>query len=265
MEEIKTIDIHYAGRTIALPDLPDYAKFYRKLAAGSWEPRTFDVLARNLDQVTVYVDIGAWIGVTPLWASRIAKAVIAVEPDPKCFDFLRGLAPAYANVTVLQGALSSNAKVTIHAIGGFGSSETSILDIGDGASTIAPGLTMNDIMCHSGSSPAFVKIDIEGYEFLIAHEIAKLRNYQVRGLQIAVHPQLFEKSLAGSWLWRRLRVVWGVWRLSRMFHDLYPPPAMAKYKSVLSYMVFGIIFRGQPRGADFVFESRAANCGSGTR
>jgi FkbM family methyltransferase len=256
---MKTVKISYAGRTVELPDLPDYRKFYGKLAAGTWEPHTFKVLARNLDRDTVYIDIGAWIGVTPFWACKAAKAVIAIEPDPQCLGILRALAPAHANVTVLEGALSQDKQVTIHAVDGFGSSETSILDIGGGESAVAPGITVNEIMRHAGSSPAFVKIDIEGYEFAAIGEIAKLRNYRVRGLQLAVHPQLFEKSLTGNRVWRRLRTAWKVWRLSRVIGGLFPAPTMAKYKSVSSYLVYGILFREQPRGADFVFERSIAD------
>jgi FkbM family methyltransferase len=260
---MKTIDITYAGRTVALPDLPDYRKFYRKLAAGSWEPRTFEVLARNLDRNTVYVDIGAWIGVTPFWASQSAKAVIALEPDPQCCAILDALASIHDNVTVVQGALSADAEVTIHAVGGFGSSETSILDIGDGESAVARGMRLDEIMRKAGSDPAFVKIDIEGYEFIAGGEIARLRHYPVRGLQLAVHPQLFERSLSGTRMWRRIRTVWNVWKLSRMLRDLFPPPAMARYGSVMSYLVFGILLRGEPKGTDFVFEHRTAVGGRG--
>ena len=31
---MKTVEMTYAGRTVPLPDLPEYRKFYRKLAAG---------------------------------------------------------------------------------------------------------------------------------------------------------------------------------------------------------------------------------------
>jgi FkbM family methyltransferase len=256
---MKTVEIHYAGRTVALPDLPDYAKFYRKLAAGLWEPRTFEVLARNLDRETVYIDVGAWIGVTPFWASQIARSVIAVEPDPKCYDILSKLAPEHANVTILHGALSSDPEVTLHAVDGFGSSETTILDIGDVDTATAPGIAMADIMRLAGSSPAFVKIDIEGYEFAAAREIASLQNFRVRGLQLAVHPQLLERSLGGGWLSRRLRAAWGVWKLSRMLDRFLPPPALARYRNILSYIVFGVLFRRQPKGADFVFEGPGRN------
>jgi FkbM family methyltransferase len=251
---MKTVAITYAGRSVALPDLRDYRKFYRKLATGTWEPRTFEVLARHLDRETVYVDIGAWIGVTPFWASHLAKRVIAVEPDPKCCEILRALAPRYDNVTVLEGALSPDRSVTLHAVDGFGSSETSVLDIGEGPRAAAAGFSMDEIMAHAGDAPVFVKIDIEGYEYSAGAEIAKSGGYRLKGLQIAIHPQLYEKSLRGNGLTRRLRTVWKTWKLSRMFRGLFPAPRIAKYRSVTSYLLSGILLRNIPKGADFVFE-----------
>lgn len=251
---MNTVEITYAGRTVALPDLRAYRKFYAKLAAGTWEPNTFAVLGRNLDRDTVYVDIGAWIGVTPFWASQSAKAVVALEPDPQCIEILGALSPAYDNVTVIEGALSADAEVTIHAVGDFGSSETSILNLASGETAAARGVRIDDLMRKAGPDPAFVKIDIEGYEFIASGEIAALRKYPLRGLQLAVHPQLFERSLKGNRIWRRLRTGYAVWKLSRVLAGLFPPPGMAMYSGVMSYLVFGVLFRGKPKGADFVFE-----------
>ena len=59
---MKTAGVTYAGRTVELPDLPEYQKFYRKLASGTWEPRTFEVLAR--------VDMGAPLMATPAISNR---------------------------------------------------------------------------------------------------------------------------------------------------------------------------------------------------
>ena len=253
---MKSIDITYAGRTVALPDLSAYGKFYRKLVAGSWEPRTFEVLARNIDQDTVYVDIGAWIGVTPFWASKTARRVIAVEPDPKCCEILAALAPGYPNVTLLQGALSLGITATVHAVDDFGSSETSMLDIGDGESATVKGLAMEDIMPRASYDPVFVKIDIEGYEYLASGEIAKLIQYRLKGLQLAVHPQLFERSLRGGFLARRAKTLWRTWRLTNILGNFSPPPTIAKYSGVLNYLIFGILFCKKPKGADFLFERK---------
>jgi FkbM family methyltransferase len=249
-----TVDISYAGHTVRLANLPEYQKFYRKLSSGNWEARTFQTLSRNLDRNTVFVDIGAWIGVTPMWSAQIAKSVIAVEPDPKCVRILRTIAAEASNVAVLAGALASECSVAINAVDGFGSSETSVLDIGDGERATVRGISMDAIMRQAKGSEIFVKIDIEGYEFAIADEIAKLRNYPIRGLQIAVHPQLYEKTLKGNRLWRRMKTAWATWQFGQLFCGFLPGPSLANFDSLVGYVIKGVLFRRIPKGADLVFE-----------
>jgi FkbM family methyltransferase len=255
-EEFKTIDVRYAGHTVRLADLPEYQKFYRKLAAGRWEPHTFEALSRFLDRDTVLIDIGAWIGVTPFFAAGIAKAVVAVDPDPKCIAILKRLASGHDNVTVLEGALSDRASVTVHAVDGFGSSETSVLDLAEGESAQVSGLSIDEIMRHAGGSPVFVKIDIEGYEFVIAEELARLAASPVKALQIAVHPQLYARSRSGGAIASRLRAACATWKLARRFRGRFSGPTLVQYPGLLTYILFGVVFRAKPRGADFLFVSR---------
>jgi len=251
---MRTVDLQYAGRTVTLPDLPEYAKFYRKLCRGEWEPRTFETLSRNLDRDTVYIDIGAWIGVTPMWAAEIARSVVAVDPDPKCIGILKSLAARVPNVTVIEGALSPSSAVVIHAVDWFGSSETTILDFCDGERATAKGFGIDEILRQAGNAPVFVKIDIEGYEFTIGDEIAKLRNYPVRGVQIALHPQFFERSLKGNRLWRRVRTAWRTWQFGQLFKGFLHGPSFANFDSLAGYVIKGVLFRRKPKNADLVFE-----------
>ena len=106
----------------------------------------------------------------------------------------------------------------------------------------------------AGAGPVFVKVDVEGYEYHLGDELAELRDFNLKGAQIAVHPQLYEMSLAGGFLRRRLVTAWRTWQLSRLFHGMLPKPTLAKYPGVLKYLLSGILFRKVPRGADFVFE-----------
>ncbi|MEY8839315.1 FkbM family methyltransferase, partial [Cribrihabitans sp. XS_ASV171] len=46
---------------------PYHSKFWRKAAAGGWEPETFGVLERHLSAERDYLDIGAWIGPTVMY------------------------------------------------------------------------------------------------------------------------------------------------------------------------------------------------------
>ena len=255
-EGLKTIGVRYAGHTVLLPDLPEYSKFYKKLAAGLWEPRTLAALSRYLDRDTVMIDIGAWIGVTTFFAAQIAKSVVAVDPDPRCISILESLATGNPKVTVLEGALSDQPSVAIHAVDGFGSSETSVLDIGNGECRASAGLSLDAIMDHASGSPVFVKVDIEGYEYAMADELARLSGSPVRAIHMAVHPQLYEKSLGGSRVMRRLRTAHATWKLGRRFGNHFSGPRLVKYSGLVSYIAFGIVFRAVPRGADVLFESK---------
>ncbi len=253
---MKTIDITIFGHVVQCPDLPEYGKFYRKLRVGAWEPHTFATLRENLDASTAYVNIGGWIGVMPFWASRFAKRVVIVEPDPRCRQILAELAPAYPNVTVIEGALSPNSSLKLHAVSEFGSSESSALDIGDGASTTVPGLSVDEIMRHAGPGPVFVKIDVEGYEYRIISEIARFSRYQVRGIQCAVHPALYERALSGSHMWRRLHTAALTFSLGRLFAPRLEGPYISGFHSLTAYLVQGVLLRKVPTGKDFLFLRR---------
>src|SRR5215213_549026 len=254
--QTQIIEIDVFGYSIRLPELRRYRKFYDKLRAGKWEARTFQVLGKHLDEQTHYVDIGAWIGVTAFWASHVAKSVIAVEPDPDCIEILRQLSPSYPKVKVLEGALARGPDIRLHAVGDFGSSETSALNIGEGPSVLARGLAIEEIMRQAGAGPVFVKIDIEGYEYEMASEIAKLRSYDLRAVQCAVHPQLLEKSQTGPLPLRRFRTLVKTWQFRRLLPGYRAVPGR-RYSSFISYLTFGIALRRVPRGTDLVYCKQA--------
>jgi len=251
---MKTRAISYAGQTVHLPDLPRHAKFYGKLAAGTWEPRTFAALSRNLDAATTYVDIGAWIGVTPFWAAGLAARVIAVEPDPACREVLRALAPAHPNLILLEGALSPDPTVTLYAVEGFGSSESSVLAVGTGGQHVVAGYSMTAILAHALPGPVFVKIDVEGYEYHLHTELAVLLSTDLRGVQLAIHPGLYARTLRGPALWRRLQTAVATLRLARLFVRRLGQPTIHKHRSVARYILADILLSPAPRGTDLVFE-----------
>ena len=118
----------------------------------------------------------------------------------------------------------------------------------------ASGVGIDKILSHAGNASVFIKIDIEGYEFAIRNEIAKLRRYRVRGLQIAIHPQLYEQTLNGNRLRRRLKAAWATWKIGQLFNGFLPGPSFAKFGSLAGYVIKGVLFRRTPRGADLVFE-----------
>jgi len=253
---MKHFDITYQGETITLADLPEYRKFYRKLESGAWEPRTFRALSDQLGPDVTYIDIGGWIGVTPFWAARRAKRVLVLEPDPRCREILKSLLPLYPNVTLIEGALTSQPHLKLNAVEGFGSSETSALPIGDGPSVEVEGFSMAKLLHIAGPGPLFVKIDVEGYEYALAEELRKLDHPQVKGVQLAVHPALYEKTLGGPRIFRRGRSLVATLRLACLFGRLARQAAVGKFPSLVTYLSQDVAFTPKPRGADLLFLNR---------
>jgi FkbM family methyltransferase len=261
---MKVFDITYHGETVTLADLPEYRKFYGKLESGVWEPRTFRALSDQLGPDVTYIDIGGWIGVTPFWAAKRAKRVIVVEPDPKCRGILKALLPLYPNVSLSECALSPKACLTLNAVEGFGSSETSALAIGEGCPTVTvEGCSMAELLSKAGPGPVFVKIDIEGYEYKIAEELRRLDTDAVKGVQLALHPAIYEKSLGGFSILRRGKTLLATLRLARLYRQLERAATVGIFPGLATYLAQGVAFRSCPKGADVLFLNRKPPLQSG--
>jgi hypothetical protein len=55
---------------------------------SSWENETFEILDRFLDKNKIFIDIGAWIGPSSIYASRKSKHIFALENDTKSIEIL---------------------------------------------------------------------------------------------------------------------------------------------------------------------------------
>lgn len=137
--------------------------FWKIFADGSWEPDTFPIFDKFLDPEKNFVDIGAWIGPTALYAAPRAKQVFAFEPDPIAFQKLvMNLALNRAdNVVPYPVAVSDQWKgIPFGAKTGYGDSMSSqIWAKGDKE---VPAVSFAAILVDL--QPGFIKIDIEGGE-----------------------------------------------------------------------------------------------------
>lgn len=162
---------HYAGQLNGEPFKldPYHSKFWRKVSAGDWEPETFDILDQHLHPDRDYIDIGAWIGPTVLYAARRARHVWCFEPDPVAYRHLVWNLELndIRNVSAFSVAISGGFGVARMASqrGEAGDSTSSLLH--DGAHG-TDALTIGwDQFAQSAdlSAVSLVKMDIEGAEF----------------------------------------------------------------------------------------------------
>ena len=150
---------------------PYHSKFWRKAATGAWEPETFAVLDQFLSPKKDYLDIGAWIGPTVLYAARRARHVWCFEPDPIAYRHLVWNLDLnnIRNVSAFSIALSDGFGVTrmASAHGEAGDSTSSLLHDGHhgtdamtiGWDQFAASVDLSDV--------SLVKMDLEGAEYTV--------------------------------------------------------------------------------------------------
>jgi len=154
--------------------------FWKRVYRGEWEPHTYKVMSQYLDKNSIYIDIGAWIGPTVIYAAKKSKQVICFEPDPIAFRrltsniYLNNL----DNVSSYNVAISD--KCSIQKMSSFGGSlgdtMTSLISRHNKSSSSFNALVLDWNMIekiHNFKKVDFIKIDIEGAEFFLIPKLEK--------------------------------------------------------------------------------------------
>ncbi len=163
--------------------------FWARVASGAWEPETFRLIERLASPGAPFVDIGAWIGPTTLFAAARGSIVHAHECDPVALKRLRrniavnpDLGP---RITVSEAAVGeANGRMQLWSAA-LGNSETSLFarHERDGAIVdLAASIEVEVVDAaelfarhgYAADPTAFIKIDIEGAEFRVVPRLAPL-------------------------------------------------------------------------------------------
>jgi FkbM family methyltransferase len=177
-----------------------FPQWWNSVAEGKWEPETFLVLESFIEPGSTYIDVGAWIGATVLFAADQAGRTIAFEPDPSILPLLKeniALNPCIASrIMLYEAALSTfdgKAALFNNRPGNSGSSllrtfgytqevvqkqfaETVVMD----ARPFLDGLDLANV--------SLIKIDIEGGEYDLVPHIAPLLVRHRPTLYLSLHP-----------------------------------------------------------------------------
>lgn len=134
-------------------------RFWSLYHAGLWEPGTKEFFKKILRPGDLYVDIGAWIGPTVMWAKELGAEVIAIEPDAMALQDLQNI----PDIEIWPGAIALETGVVTLTKnpkegGEWGDSMSRIGEDG----VLVPAWTLQEIL--QNRIPRLVKIDVEGYE-----------------------------------------------------------------------------------------------------
>jgi FkbM family methyltransferase len=205
---IRSVTVGPTGAKLRIESPPERDSFWDRVESGSWEPETFDAMHQIVSPGDKVIDVGAWIGITALYAASLGGDVIAYEPDPEA------VAEMQVNLALNEGfsvslkpvALSTESGVAQLMSESLGNSMSSLVrNTGGLADSV-------EVECRAIGKEAeehfagvrLVKLDVEGHEFeLLPPMMRALRSGSFRGdllLSTHVYPTI-EKSmerLAGS-------------------------------------------------------------------
>lgn len=191
-----------SGATFRIASTPDLDGFWDRVESGKWEPETLSAIDQIVSPGDKVIDVGAWIGVTALYAASLGGNVIAYEPDPEA------VAAMQANLALNAGLPISLNAVALSTKPGIASLRSRSL--GDSMSSLvrtAGDLTASAaVECRAIASEAaehfsgvrLVKVDVEGYEFeLLPPMMRALRDRRFQGdLLLSTHAYpTVEKSM----------------------------------------------------------------------
>lgn len=177
-------------------------KFWRKVTDNQWESYTFEMLDRCLRADSVYLDIGAWIGPTVLFAAQRCKTVYCIEPDPVAFERLLANLRMndVGNVLSFHGALGNcNGCVQIANEEDFGNSETRVQsavgdDGVDGGVTVLALDIFSLVEFWGIEKIDLMKMDIEGAEFDLVPSLINFLPRIKPTIHLSLHAPLFPQS-----------------------------------------------------------------------
>jgi len=131
-------------------------------------PGTLRVIEETLRPEDAYIDIGAWVGPTVLWAAERCRHVIAVEPDPIASGVLAANVKSNCtNVTSVEAAVAAQrGRRRLWTQGDWGDSTSTLVDQAHEPSMMVDAVLFEDVLDRvtDVTRVGLVKIDIEGGE-----------------------------------------------------------------------------------------------------
>ncbi len=188
-------------------DPTGYEYFWPSVNDGTWEPDTYRIFDEYIDDETLAIDIGAWIGPTALYAAQLAKKCIAFEPDPVAFPRLYENHKLNASATwskrlsVYDKAVDARkGKISFGSQQEGGDSMSSVLFADFPTRWEVDTITLEEVIADNADpdQKIFLKIDIEGGEYTLVPQIKEFLADPRVVAHISLHPNFLRRSLKKS-------------------------------------------------------------------
>jgi FkbM family methyltransferase len=158
---------------------------------GTYESDAVAFLESTLRSVDVFIDVGAHVGYYTLMGARLAKEVIAFEPNPSNYKFLRFnvFLNRLNNVKAVGAAVSDfngHAKLYLPKQGKRSLSDQGTLAY-EGKDSVEVPVVMLDTFLERIDSQSVIKVDVEGAELNVIKGALKTIAKGVRLIIVEIH------------------------------------------------------------------------------
>lgn len=188
---------------------PDGNKaIWESMSADQWEQDSLELIADQLSEEDVFIDMGAWAGPIALFAAHYASFVYAIEPDPIVYNQLeRNVKLNHSvrdKVVCSPIAISDKNEIKkLFARKTYGQSSSSLLSrILDQQSTLeCESLTFSEYIYQNKiKNVNFIKMDIEGSEFFVLPQmLSTLEKLNFPSLLVSFHMEYLVEFYLKKW------------------------------------------------------------------
>lgn len=182
-------------------DDEQFTSFWNVVFPNHWEDFTFQVLDYYLRPDQNYLDIGAWIGPTVLYAASKAKQSFGVEPDPVAFEAFKKnikLNPQLEpKITAINKALSyKSGTMKLYKRTRFGDSSSSLIrTLSDDFHSVSVCILKELLSDYQIKNLSLIKVDIEGGEYLLIPAMRKYLKRHKPPLYLSLHPEFLKSYM----------------------------------------------------------------------
>ena len=172
-----------------------------------WEQNDLNFVVENGEENKIFIDIGAWIGPYTLLAAKMGMKVYAFEPDIVAFEELKKNIQLnnfkYSPEIFNFGLSNKETRAFLYSnTNNFGKSESGLINYKNQENTKKKQIQIKNFLNefekiknnNLNLKIKFLKIDIEGGEFLFEKDIYKLVNLNKLYCILSYHHMVFNKN-----------------------------------------------------------------------